>query len=210
MARQLASDDFNRTDGAGLGANWGTPGGSNSLNIKGNRAVNGVVATVPAANHYTGGLWTGLDFFDQWSEATVKVMTNLSWVGVSVRQVNTERTAYVFGANPLDFGDGNRRIWKEITAARTGLATEAIAVAVDDVLRIEVEGTAIRGYVNGVLRLSTTDFSISFGFPGLYARKNSSAIDTPSLDDWSGGDFSGFTKIVGARFSIAGRGGLVA
>lgn len=209
--RELASDNFDRADAAGLGALWPAPTGCQSLNIKGNRAVNSTVATLPGGNHYIGSIWTGTTpSADMYSQATVRVLTNLSWVGVSARQLATDRTAYYFGANPLDFAGGNARVlWKEVSSARTLLNTEAINIAVDDVLRIEVEGSTIRGFVNGVLRLTATDFAIAFGFPGVVARKNSAAIDTPSFDDWSAGDFGGGSKMIGNKFRMAGLGGMV-
>jgi hypothetical protein len=199
----LATDDANRADGA-IGASWSSSG-SNPFVIKTNRFSNGALVNV--ASQYTAITLPA----DNWAQATVKLTTNMSWVGVALRYASGVQTYYAGGANPLDNGgSNNRRIWKNIAGARTSLASEAIDIAIDDVLRLELQGTTLTLFVNGNLRLTAVDSSIASGGAPAIIGRVSSGTDFVQLDDFSTGDFSGFTKIVGSRFSLAGRGGLVA
>ncbi|HET7157818.1 MAG TPA: hypothetical protein VFI62_02410 [Burkholderiales bacterium] len=180
--RTLASDDFNRVDSTGLGANWGSVG-SISFDVKTNQASN--AATLNVQNHYTGVAFPN----DQWAQATVKVKTSTSWIAVTARASGTVNTYYAGGCDPLDFGGSEaRRIWKNVAGTRTSLATEAINVAVNDVLRLEVQGTTIKLFVNGVERLSAVDAAIASGSPGMLGRA-SAGTDVQQFDDFSAGDF---------------------
>jgi len=181
----LASDDANRADGA-IGANWATVGASGGFAIKTNQFANG--ATLNVASYYTAVASPN----DQWSQATVKAMSSLNWIGVAVRHSAAAATYYAGGANNGDFSNANRRIWKDVAGARTSLATEAIDVAVNDVLRLEVQGTTLVLFVNGVQRLSVVDAAIATGSFAIVGRATG-GTDQIQLDDWSGGDFSAGT-----------------
>lgn len=173
----LATDDFNRADATGLGANWASVLADH--NILGNRAAGNVVSY----SYNTSVVWPD----DQWSKLTLKSFVGLSWVAPTVRQAVGVRTMYAGGADPLDFAGGSiRTLWKEVANSRTKLANEAVAVANDDVFYLRAVGTSIKLYVNGSERLSVTDASIASGSAGFTGR--STVADSPTVDDWSGGD----------------------
>jgi len=178
---QLAADDFNRADGD-PGSNWTVMGGGLSkFEIRSNGA-----GTDTNFNHETG-LWTAITWpNDQYSELTATILAASIQAAV-VRGSTGAQTAYLGGFSNADAGNKNRRIWKYVAGTYTSLATEAVLVAAGDVLRLEVQGTTIRLYVNGTLRLNATDSDIASGSPGLYLRHNNTSVAV--LDDWSGGNF---------------------
>jgi len=201
MARQLAADDANRADGA-IGADW-VSGGSNPFVIKTNTFSNGALANV--ASQYTAITLPA----DHWAQVTVKLKTNMSWVGVCLRYASGAQTYYAGGANPLDNGSSNnRRIWKNINGTRTSLASEAIDIALDDVLRLELQGTTLTLFFNDSLRLTAVDSSIASGGAPAIIGRVSSGTDFVQVDDFSTGDFLSFTKMVGGQPRLAGIGGL--
>lgn len=184
----LATDNFDRADGIGLGGSWSTA--NTSLNIKDGKAS----ATLKNDNFYIG-----LPFPDnQWSQATLKELTNVSWVGVTVRNddVGLLDTYYAGGADSGDYASNIRRVWKDIDGNRASLGAVAILVAVDDVLRIEAVDQTITLFVNDAQSISVTDASIASGAPGIIGR-NTAGTDTPQLDDWSAGSAEGgSTKVI--------------
>ncbi len=103
----------------------------------------------------------------------------------------------------LPFRSNNRRIWKNIAGARTSLASEAIDIAIDDVLRLELQGTTLTLFVNGVQRLTAVDSSIASGGAPAIIGRVSSGTDFVQLDDFSTGDFLGGFM---SRGSGSGRG----
>jgi len=184
-AGQLASDDFNRSDG-NPGANWTTLGTLTLFSIRTNEAGN-------STNQEEGGTWAAGNFpNDQWSEIAVSTaVASSKWgrIGVVVRGSGSSNTFYGAGMHKGFANNENRRIWKTVSGASTSLATEAIDVANGDVIRLEVQGTSLRMYVNGALRLSANDSDIASGQPGIFLRITGQVGPDPFLDDWSAGDF---------------------
>src|SRR5258706_12829208 len=180
----LATDNFNRADAANLGANW--------TNIRGGLGI--FSNTVDVANaadeqtaRYSAISWPN----DHYCTITVKQVAASSAVGAGVRVQSSGgsgRDGYWAGYNSSDSGNNNRRIWKYITGAFTSLASEAINIVVDDVVRLEVQGTTLTMFVNNVQRLQVTDSTWTVGNAGLYGK--AAAIDTSVMDDFEGGDFA--------------------
>lgn len=165
-------DNFNRADGA-LGANWTILVGTNPYSIISNvAATNGASAencTVynafsPAAN--------------QWAEVTVTQVGADAYVGPAVRGSGT--SWYVI------YGDsGNRALYRIVSGTPTSLASSATGFAVNDVIRLEVEGTTLRAYVNGVLWTSVTDSSLASGSTGMatWSTSTSGRVDNFTADN---------------------------
>lgn len=167
-----ASDNFNRADGA-LGANWTTLGSGHTI----------------VSNQADGA--TGANRFDVWAAAC---NTNDNWSQIAfgaapvgtmaaaarvVDASNFYSLAYVQSTTTL----GLRRT---VGGSATTLTSTVTALSSGQVLRIEVQGTALRGYVDGVLVLSTTDATFATGKRvGFRTTSPPSAV---KYDNWSGGD----------------------
>jgi hypothetical protein len=126
---------------------------------------------------------------DQYAEATwieTSAQSGLE-VGVAVRCSDTAETYYGFYGNS---GAGNSYLfkvvnggsWTQIGAARSGFQN-------GDRIRLEVEGTSLRCYINDVQEGATeTDSDISSGYPGICGYDDGTVR---RLDDWEGGNLAG-------------------
>jgi len=167
-------DPFTRADGA-LGSNWTALVGTNPYSIISNVAAsNGASAeNCTVYNAFTPGN-------DQWAEVTLTQAGADAYVGPAVRGAGT--SWYVF------YGDsGNRALYRIVSGTPTSLASSATGFAVNDVIRLEVEGTTLRAYVNGVLWTSVTDSSLSSGNTGMatWSTSTSGRVDNFSADNIS-------------------------
>ncbi len=165
-------DNFNRADGA-LGSNWTILVGTNPYSIISNvAATNGA----SAENCTVYNAFTPAD--NQWAEVTITQTGNDAYVGPAVRGSGT--SWYVF------YGDtGNRALYRIVSGTPTSLASSATGFAVNDVIRLEVEGTTLRAYVNGVLWTSVTDSSLASGNTGMatWSTSTSGRVDNFTADN---------------------------
>lgn len=109
--------------------------------------------------------------------------------GLMLRYSAAADTAYQLQAINSTTNDGIDMA-KWVAGVETGLAGSSFTVTLvpGDVLRFEIQGTALRGYVNGVLRSSVTDSSITTGKrAGL--RGIRLGTGTAGIDNFSFGDF---------------------
>lgn len=151
----IFTDDFNRADGE-LGSNWTNRIYSSvilSNEVKhinqGAYCLSYTVATAPSADMYAE---VDLTYLAQW-EASVTVRNG---------GAPDTRSCYIFGYNGID----NCSLVKIVGSTRTTLATYSATLTAPARLRIEAQGSDIRGYVNGVLRASATDTSLTAGRRG--------------------------------------------
>lgn len=178
----MASDNFNRANETPLAAPWTKNGGTGNFNL----VSNGVQASVSDDKYY---YYAGaVSSPDQYSQATmVSAPSSQDW-GPAVRIGGAGHTTtpegYFFD---VYIGGSSGGVQKHVNGAFTIIAATASSVAPGDTLRIEVEGTALRGYKNGVLLTSTTDTSLASAGNGvgffIYETGG-------SIDDWSGGDLT--------------------
>src|SRR5689334_15142532 len=189
-AATLASDDFNRADGA-LGAGW-TAISDGAMSIS-SQAVIGKVG----AN--TGDIRTGETYpGDQFSQIQV-TSTPLSggqWVAAAVRLQNSGKNGYV-GLYYWNFGSPELMLFKRSNSAWTqlGAAYNSGVLAAGTQLQIMAVGSTISLLQNGVTRVSVTDTSFTGGAPGIMAFGNSTA------DNWSGGSATAASFTVGGTVS---------
>lgn len=178
---QVASDNFNRADG-GLGANWTNGPNGNSPGI-----VSNVVTSTVGFND-SDAFWNANAFANnQYSQATVKAIDADSFIGVTVRHNATD---FVTGQNDNNTG-GVAIIWYNggtFTSIASDSAGELVA---NDVIRLEVEGTTFRLYVNSSLRISGSNGSApSSGAAGILVTNSGDQID-----DWVGGNIVAGSKL---------------
>lgn len=188
------SDDFNRADNADLGANWDVMTGETGWEILGNQANCPAVALggVDATESWNADTLSA----DQFSQVTLIAFNGgglSQGTGAAVRCSAAARTYYRFVTN--DEAGVNAQIAKFVAAANTQLATQAVPTAVNDVLRVEAEGSTLRFKLNGAIKFQATDTSITSGRPGITF---SSPATSSTVDDWSSGDIT--TTAQGDRY----------
>ena len=124
--------------------------------------------------------------------ARIVVSVLARWTtGAAVRMQSNGDSYYAagFDNNNYSTADGSEkcRIWKYVNHAPTSLAVDAgCHIAAGDTLRLEVRGTTLRLYQNGVLKLTAIDASLTGGGPGFEFAHD---VDgSRVLDDWAGAD----------------------
>lgn len=159
-----ASDNFDRANGP-LGANW--TGDEGVIEIVSNQADAISTAGVYCRARYTG---TPMDSANHYSQALVRRqsagITNKG--GVSARQAGSANTCYVFFWNDesVDFGVGIKSL---VAGTETDLAYATGVYTIDKTLRLEVNGTTIRGLLDAVQVISVTNSAVAAGtFAGLW------------------------------------------
>jgi hypothetical protein len=187
MARTLiASDNFNRADGA-VGANWTqTNTDAGSMSISGN-------ACIPGNSLGTSSMvWAGAGAFsnDQYAKVTLKAIdfgsSNYGF-GVTVRSSNdltTARDNYYFYAG----SDNTGELGKVVNGTTTVLGSGTVNATTNDTIALEVVGTTLICYLNDVPlggSFTQTDSSLSTGKPGLMGRGDSGVAKGAP---WEGGD----------------------
>src|SRR5688500_40814 len=168
-----ATDSFTGNSGDPLSANWTTLDGSFQIATNNDVKLNG------SQGHYA--YWDA-DAFGDDQYATAVVNPSADSIGVAVRLAATR--GYVLGltatAIELTRVDSDESYSVLDTASVTGSA--------GDVVRLEIEGSQLRGYQNGILRVSATDGTYSSGSAGMWGY----SIDANArIESWEGGDLGG-------------------
>jgi hypothetical protein len=177
----VKTETFTGTDDAGLDGNvWATQSGCLAPKIKGN-ACAGSNENYGAAYRVDSGVTFENDQYAQ-SKLTAADMA----CGASVR--------YTAGGTGKAYngwyGTWDTRFFcYKGTGEQMGELISMGAVAqVGDVVRVEVKGTTVEYFVNGVSVGTRTDSSLSAGAPGLFFY--SLVTDEGRIDDWEGGDWA--------------------
>lgn len=193
------TDDFNIADQAALGGDlaWteyaASAADTAAWSIVSNRAnaLASVSVLVARAEHELGSV-------DHYAQATYQVGASdaaTNRPGVAVRINAASDDCYVFRYRK-DGGNSDQAICKRVGGTDTKLtgapASPNPPLVAGDVLRLEVQGTTLRAYVNGVLFHQATDASITTGTrAGLYAQQ--SGASRIRFDDFSAGSFGAST-----------------
>jgi len=187
---QVATDLFTRADGA-LGSDWTGRGATTILIV-----VNTVRIGVTTNFAYAGAEWAGAGTFaaDQYAKVTVSQMGVLSKIGPMVRSSASGAYAVTFDGTTFDL-----RIVR-ITSWATGVCVDLDSVVyspvVGDVITLKVIGNSIAAYVNGVLKVSSTDDVLTSGKPGIYAVNMGGILTRGRVDDFYGGSIVSFATAV--------------
>lgn len=162
----LFQDDFNRADGA-LGADW-TVRGSAEFSITSNRAVrNETVGDQNNCAYHATASYGTADYAVQAvhrTQASIGALGGFS--GVVGRRVNngaTDSDGYILFIQ-TGAPSGYAYLYRRQSGSYSMLVQSSafdVPQNTDFLLRLEMEGTALRGYVDGTLRVSTTDAGLS-------------------------------------------------
>lgn len=169
------NDNFNRTDENPIAAPWTTLS-SDSVRIYSNAVMSTGFSEAIA---YHNGVLNNNQY------ATVKILrTDLNGSGVGVRMDSSRSNQAKYGY-VLWVADGNLLVLRKWTdGSFSNLATWSYAPAINDVLRLEVAGNVLKGYINGVERVSATDSTYASGYAGVQVRNAYDVV----IDDFTSGD----------------------
>lgn len=187
------TDNFDRADNASLGANWteGAGGQGSSLAISSNQCV----LTAGAGTYSTAQYNSQVSTDNQYAFITVVSMTgsNLRSSEVWVRKDNTAATNTNYKGEARS--DINHAIYKTIAGTETQLLASSTTWAAGEVMRLEVNGTSLTLYKNGVAvnGAPVTDSVLSGSTYRSVAMAAYifSATEVVTLDNWGGGDLVG-------------------
>jgi hypothetical protein len=142
-------DSFNRADGA-MGANWALITGTSALVISSNAVAS------PDANTNHMRNTTVSSSADTWTQA--KMTVSGASMGVGARFPGTAvETGYIWRYNGSDC-----QLFAVSAGSYSSIGSSYAAVlAAGSILRIECQGTTIRGLVDGVVRATTTNSSVT-------------------------------------------------
>ena len=195
---QIVSDDFNRANSTGLGANWTSSVGG-GFDVVSNHASSAITGGNDNAAVYSGAGWTGGN--DQYSEAQIITKPSGQDAGVICRGATGAETFYLYDVNFDDaavaLGSSmTNRMYKTVGGSFTQLGSNSVeTVSSGDVLRVEANGTSITAKRGGVTKIGPiTDSAIASGKPGLFGFGPGNVFD-----NWAAGDFSsGTTPFIAA------------
>jgi hypothetical protein len=178
----IATDDFNRANGTGLGANWTAV--VDNYDISSNRAVPSPTSS-DAVVRYSGATWPN----DQYSQAkcyTTNTTAGGAGIGVCARCSASATTLYRLVA---DHGSSsNWEIGDFIAGSYNFIANRTQAWTDGDTIRLEAQGTSLTIKLNGTaVGAAITSSAIASGQAGL---AYSSIASAPASDDFEGGDFA--------------------
>jgi len=159
LAATLFSDDFNRADNDLLGGNWVERGGSD-FDIVTNRVE---YITYAGASHAVVYNPTGITGADYTVQAVVNSVTGNTHNGVCGRRVNfggldsNSYTAFIHESNNFLY------LFKKVSGTWTELGSYAVAInpGTDYTVKLSMQGTTIKAFLDGVERISVTDTALS-------------------------------------------------
>jgi len=171
------ADAFDRGDGA-LGSNWTAC--QNPLAIAGNKVV---IGSNPGSMFWNAAAVAA----DQFSQADITVSVAGYYMVSAIVRASTPNGGTFYFAR-LCGSCGDVAIGKRFEFSQTEFASGSwfgTDIPATRKLRLEVQGTTLRAYVNDSLAVETTDASIASGQPGIHI-STSNATDA-AIDNWSGG-----------------------
>ena len=183
----LASDNFNRANETPIASPWHqtpNPGGfTRDVNLSSNQAV---------TSNDLDTLWYWDDTVvswpnDQWAQAALTPGGNSSGSGCGPAiRVNKSsgKNCYMM---TLDTG-GHVDFDKWVSDSYTTIWARSVTYSAGATGYIEAQGTTLIAKYNGsAIGASSTDSSLSSGYPGIWY---SSGVTSGKWDDWSAGDFA--------------------
>jgi hypothetical protein len=175
-ARTTVSDDFNRTNSSTLGAHWTAT--VSGMSISGNTAVPSG-GTDHRFSYYSGSSWNSTHS----SQAIFHGASGAEMMLTVRHQANGD--LYMLAVNS---GSQHTRIHKYIGGAFTLLSDLGVSPTSGHTYKLEVSGTTLKAYDNGVqIGTNVTDSTLSGGAPGI----GGNAYAPGAWDDWVGDGVSG-------------------
>jgi hypothetical protein len=178
------TDDFNRADSTNIG-NWTEH--NDDWSIKSNQLAPGTVSLSYVLYGST------LSTSDHYAEIVLSNATSSS-MGVLARADVNGNSFYLWR------NDGTTwNLFYNVGGNFTGIGSYAAAAVSGDVAKIQCVGSTIKGFVNGVERVSVTDTQIP---SGLYVGIRSNASSTARYDNFAAADIGGTVTDTSAFFNF--------
>jgi pectate lyase len=183
----LISDTFNRANSTSLGANWTEDNGSWA--IASNRLEQETAGALYRKCRWVGSALSSNNYAVQ----GVHFTGNNAAVGSGVFGRGIATTAVTYYC--LVIFPNNNGIHIVELAAGTGAilasAGPTLALNTTYTLRLECEGSNLRGYLDDVLQVSTTDATLASGSVGVMAFEDQDAAGSLAYcDSWSAWDLA--------------------
>lgn len=170
-----ATDNFNRSTGFANGTWTVINGGVNAFIIDSDIQARPFNAASISLVYWDDDAFPD----DQYSQL---VFVSGVYVGVGCR-LATGADGYAFGASGALYRYDNASGF----SGQTNLTSEAGSLTGGDIIRLECEGTTIRGLINGGETDSVTDATYASGSAGLWGYAGGAYLG----DDWEGGSIGG-------------------
>jgi hypothetical protein len=172
----VASDDFNRADNTTLGANWTLV--DRTMGISSGSAIPTVLNWCSA--YYNAYAFTD----DHYSEVIVGAnIAGGGGLGPMVRMKADFSYYYLYA-------DGSFVFLQKITAgsASTTLATITFSIGLGSQLGLDVQGSTLKSFCNGVCKDIRTDTSNTTGIPGIFCFGAGATTNT-MISGWNAGNY---------------------
>lgn len=175
----LATDDFNRADGA-IGANWSNLADAFVIATNKARSGSGTTDSITIST-YTNATWPN----NQYAQCVIGSPVAVSDEGVGpIIRCSDANNLYIAQGNTVE-----TKLYKRVGGAFTQLGSDGAAVADGDTLYVEAQGTSILVKKNGSTIIGpVTDAALSAGNAGMWGTRQAMRAD-----DFAGGDFVGDT-----------------
>lgn len=159
-----ATDNFNRADANPVGGNWVTCTGSNNARIVSNQLKSSSTGSYIYYNATTAN--------DQYSQCVQAA----SVCGPAVRLQGTSRDGYFYHVN-------SATLYSRVSGTANSILTTGDTPSTTAVYKLEVIGSTLTVYKDGISIGSVTNTDFTSGWTGIYIGSN-----TGKVDDWAGGD----------------------
>lgn len=203
------SENWNCANSASLTCQltWGEAATANSgisWGITGNRAEMQAVEALIEWARAESDLATD-DHFCQATMAAFTTQNAACSVGPSVRTAGGSDPNCYFYRAEADVGLLQTQLWKRVTANFTSLGTDATDPAVNDVLRVEADGSTVTGKTNGTTRITVTDTSVTSNLRCGVIGDLQTAGQVIALDGWSAEDLAAAAAALAFQERLIGR-----
>jgi poly(beta-D-mannuronate) lyase len=159
--------NFSKSDSGDFPSGWTRSSGSWEINKWGRLAETSGTSTAILYRD-------DIDAEDQTVEAIVKPANYSYDAGIIAKYVN-DSNYYTL------FLDNNKvKLKKKVNGKWTTLGSKSVTYSTSSytTLKLVIDGSSLKAYVNGVLKISVTDSSITSGSPGFRTYKNKAKFDT--------------------------------
>lgn len=144
------TDDFNRPDSTNLGAGWVEVSGDWSI-------IGGQLAPDTSSGNTILRATTPMDSSDHYAQVAIAATTAASQ-GVWCRGDSTLNSGYLWRTNGSSWD-----LFSVVGGSFTAIGTYTAAVTAGDVAKIQAVGSTIKGFVNGIERVSVANTDVTTG-----------------------------------------------
>ncbi len=183
-----ATETFTDTDGTVLtthSASWSLLVTATTIIITSNAARASTAATAP---HYWNADGFANNQYSQARFAAVDTATGTVYVLARATGLDSTRTYYFWKLADTGSTAPLHVLGKVINSTSTTLFSDTVGIVLNDIFRIEANGTSISGLINGSAYTTQTDSAIVSGSAGISTGLGNAGV--PRLDDWEGGNLS--------------------